>query len=206
MSYTVSTNPKLYLTPAEYLAVERKQKYKSAYWNGELYAMAGASEGHNLITANVIAELGMQLRGRSCKVYPSAMRVQIKATGLYTYPDVVVVCGKPQFEDEEADTLLNPTVVVEVLSKSTETYDRGKKFENYRTLDSLTEYVMIAQDRVHVEHYVRQQDNQWLLSETKELQDVIELPTIQCTLTLIDVYDKVDFQPRSRVLRESSED
>ena len=202
----MSANPKPYLTPTEYLTVERKQKYKSEYWNGELYAMAGASERHNLITTNVVIELGTQLRGRSCKVYPSDMRVQIKATGLYTYPDVVVVCGKPQFEDEEIDTLLNPTVIVEVLSKSTETYDRGKKFENYRMLDSLTEYVMIAQDRVHVEHYVRQQDNQWLLSEAKELQDAIELPTIQCTLALADVYDKVDFQTRAKVLRENSDD
>ena len=202
----MSANPKPYLTPAEYLAGERKREYKSEYWNGELYAMAGASERHNLITTNVVIELGTQLRGRSCKVYPSDMRVQIKVTGLYTYPDVVVVCGKPRFEDEDNDTLLNPTVLVEVLSKSTETYDRGKKFENYRTLDSLTEYVMIAQDRVHVEHYVRQLDNQWLLSEAKALQDVIELPTIQCTLALADVYDKVDLQPRSKVLRESSED
>lgn len=202
----MSANPKLYLTPAEYLAAERKREVKSEYWNGELYAMAGASERHNLISANVVAGLHTQLRGRSCKVYPSDMRVQIKATGLYTYPDVVVVCGKPQFEDEDNDTLLNPTLIVEVLSKSTETYDRGKKFENYRTLDSLTEYVMIAQDRVHLEHYVRQPDSQWLLSEAKALQDVIKLPTIQCTLALADVYDKVDIQTRPNVLRESSED
>lgn len=201
----MSTNRKLYLTPAQYLAVERKQKDKSEYWNGELYAMARASERHNLITTNVVIELGTQLRGQSCKVYPSHMRVQIKATGLYTYPDVVVVCGKPQFEDEENDTLLNPSVIVEVLSKSTETYGRDKKFENYRTLDSLTEYVMIAQDRVHVEHYVRQPDNQWLLSEAKDLQNVVELPTISCTLVLADVYDKVDLQPRSKVLRENGE-
>jgi Uma2 family endonuclease len=201
----VAATPKIYLTPAEYLALERKHEYKSEYWNGELYAMAGASERHNLITANVVIELGTQLRGRSCKVYPNDMRVKVSVTGLYTYPDVVVVCGKPQFEDEDHDTLLNPTVIVEVLSKSTETYDRGRKFENYRALDSLSEYVMIAQDRVHIEHYVRQPDNQWLLSEAKELQDVIDLPTIQCTLALADVYDKVDIQSRPKVLRESSE-
>lgn len=133
------------------------------------------------------------------------MRVKIPAMGLYTYPDVVVVCGKPQFEDEENDTLLNPTVIVEVLSKSTENYDRGRKFENYRRLESLTEYLLIAQDRPYIEHYMRQADNQWLLSETKELQDVIELPTIECKLALADVYDKVDFQSRPRVLRESDE-
>lgn len=201
----MSANPKIYVTPAEYLATERKREFKSEYWRGELYAMAGASEHHNLITTNVVAGLHTQLRGRSCKVYPSDMRVKVSVTGLYTYPDVVAVCGKAQFEDEDNDTLLNPTMVVEVLSKSTETYDRGRKFENYRTLDSLTEYVMIAQDRAHVEHYVRQPDNQWLLSEAKDLTNVIELPTIQCTLALVDVYDKVDLQARSKVLRENGE-
>lgn len=201
----MSANAKIYITPREYLINERKRDFKSEYWNGELYAMAGASERHNLITANVVADFHTQLRKRSCKVYPSDMRVKIPAMGLYTYPDVVVVCGKPQFEDEENDTLLNPTVVVEVLSKSTENYDRGRKFENYRRLDSLTEYLLIAQDRAYIEHYVRQGDNQWLLSETKELQDVIELPTIECKLALADVYDKVDFQSRPRTLRENDE-
>ena len=122
------------------------------------------------------------------------MRVKIPATGLYTYPDVTVMCGKAQFEDLDRDTLLNPTVIVEILSKSTEGYDRGKKFQNYRMLESLTEYILIAQDAVHIEHYVRQPDNQWLLSEVKDLSAVVELPTIQCTLALIDVYDKVDFE------------
>lgn len=202
----MSANPKLYLTPAEYLAAERNCSYKNEYWNGELYAMAGAIERHNLISANVVAAFHTQLRGHSCKVYPSDMRVQIKATGLYTYPDVVVVCGKSQFEDEDNDTLLNPTIIVEVLSKSTETDDRGRKFENYRTLDSLTEYVMIAQDRVHIEHYVRQPDSQWLLSEAKDITNIIELPTIQCTLALADVYDKVDLQSYPKVLRENGEE
>ena len=201
----MSANPQTYVTPVEYLTGERKREFKSEYWNGEVYAMAGASERHNLITANVVIELGTQLRRRSCKIYPSDMRVKIPAMGLYTYPDVVVVCGKPQFEDEENDTLLNPTVIVEVLSKSTENYDRGRKFENYRRLESLTEYLLIAQYRPYIEHYMRQADNQWLLSETKELQDVIELPTIECKLALADVYDKVDFQSRPRVLRESDE-
>ncbi|MFN8494786.1 MAG: Uma2 family endonuclease [Caldilineaceae bacterium] len=201
----MSANPKIYVTPVEYLTGERKREFKSEYWNGEVYAMAGASERHNLISLNVAAELRAQLRKRTCRAYSSDMRVKISATGLYTYPDVVVVCGKPQFEDEDNDTLLNPTVLVEVLSKSTESYDRGKKFENYRTLDSLTEYLLIAQDRSYIEHYVRQADNQWLLSEAKALEDVIELPTIECKLALADVYDKVDFQSRPRALRESDE-
>jgi len=193
----MAAQPQIRLTPAEYLAFERKCEFKSEYWAGQVFAMAGASERHNLIETNVIIALGSQLRGKSCKVYPSDMRVKVPATDLYTYPDVTIVCGKAQFDDVERDTLLNPTVIVEILSKSTENYDRGKKFQNYRTLESLTEYVLIAQDAVHIEHYVRQSDNQWLLSEAKDLSAVVELPTIQCTLALIDVYDKVEIEPPS---------
>jgi len=191
----MSAQPQIRLTPAEYLAFERTQEYKSEYWAGQVFAMAGASERHNLIETNVISALHTQLRGRSCKVYPSNMRIKVPATGLYTYPDVTVMCGKAQFDDMERDTLLNPTIIVEILSKSTEGYDRGKKFQNYRTLESLTEYILIAQDAVHIEHYIRQPDNQWLLSEAKDLSAVLDLPTIQCTLALGDVYDKVDFEP-----------
>jgi len=193
----MAAQPQIRLTPAEYLAFERKCEFKNEYWAGQVLAMAGASERHNLIETNVIIALGSQLRGKSCKVYPSDMRVKVPATDLYTYPDVTIVCGKAQFDDVERDTLLNPTVIVEILSKSTENYDRGKKFQNYRTLESLTEYVLIAQDAVHIEHYVRQSDNQWLLSEAKDLSAVVELPTIQCTLALIDVYDKVEIEPPS---------
>ena len=191
----MSALPKLYLTPEQYLHQERKSDAKHEYYGGEIFALAGASRQHNLITTNVIRELSTQLKKRACTVYPSDLRVKISETGLYTYPDVVVVCGKAQFEDKEQDTLLNPTVVVEVLSKSTEAYDRGTKFKNYRALPSLTEYVLIAQDTHHIEHYLRQADNQWLLSEVDDPQGVVELPTIQCSLLLSEVYDKVEFAP-----------
>lgn len=167
--------------------------------------MAGASERHNLLTTNLVMSLGSQVRGRSCKVYPSDMRVKIEKTGLYTYPDVVVVCGKAEFEDEEADTLLNPTMIIEVLSKSTENYDRGKKFENYRTLESLQEYVLVAQDAYRLEHYRRQLDQQWLFSELKGLQGTILLPTIACTLAMPDVYDKVEILAETLLLRGNAE-
>jgi len=196
----MSAQLKIYLTEAEYLAFERKQEYKSEYWAGQVFAMAGASERHNLIETNVISALHTQLRGRSCKVYSSDMRVRIDATGLYTYPDVTVMCGKAQFSDDHRDTLLNPGVIVEILSKSTETYDRGKKFQNYRTVESLREYILIEQDSVHIEHYVRQPNNQWLLSEAKGLSTGVDLPTIQCTLALSDVYDKVDLEPPSNLV------
>lgn len=190
----MSSQVKTYLTPEEYLAMERQAEYKSEYFNGEVFAMTGASRKHNLIAVNVLAALHAQLRKRPCEIYPSDMRVKVSPSGLYTYPDVVVVCEEPLFDDDQKDTLLNPTLLVEVLSKSTASYDRGEKFEHYRTLNTLLEYVVIAQDKYHVEHYVRQPDKQWLLSETNNLQDTIQLPAIDCDLALADVYDKVEME------------
>ncbi len=188
----MSSQPKTRLTPEEYLAIERKAEYKSEYFNGEMFAMAGASERHVLIVTNVVAELRGQLRRRPCTVYSTDLRVRVSPTGLYTYPDIVVVCGQPQFADDQRDTLLNPTLIVEVLSESSKDYDRGGKFEHYRSLASLNEYVLIAQDKHHVEHFVRQPDNRWLLSETNWLEDTIHLSSIDCDLALIEVYDKVE--------------
>ncbi len=192
MEQPMSLQPKPRLTPEEYLALERKAEYKSEYLAGEMFAMAGASERHVSIVANVMYLLVGQLKGRPCKAYASDMRVRVSPTGLYTYPDVVVVCGQPQFADEQQDTLLNPTLLVEVLSESTKDYDRGEKFEHYRTLASLSEYVLIAQDKYHIEHFVRQPDNRWLLSETNRLEDTIHLSSIACDLALAEVYDKVE--------------
>jgi Uma2 family endonuclease len=191
--------PKSYIPPEQYLTWERRQETKHEYWNGQIYAMAGASERHNLISLNVGAELRTKLRGRGCRVYPGDLRIRVPATGLYTYADVVVVCGKPQFDDSELDTLLNPTLIVEVLSKSTESYDRGTKFQNYRSLNSLMEYILIDQNGYYVEHYVRQAQGQWLFSEVKGAEGILHLPTIDCTLALTDVYDQVEFpSPRLR--------
>ena len=134
----------------------------------------------------------VQLKARPCTTYPSDMRVKVSPTGLYTYPDVTVVCGEARFEDNQQDTLLNPTLIVEVLSESTEAYDRGGKFAHYRKLTSLMEYVLITQTKPHIEHYVRQPDNQWLLSEADSVPDTIHLPSIECHLALAEVYDKVD--------------
>ena len=179
-------------TPEEYLALERQAQCKSEYYAGEVFAMAGASRWHNLIVANVIGELRSQLKGRPCTTYPSDMRVKISPTGLYTYPDVIVVCGEAQFEDTQQDTLLNPTLIVEVLSESTEAYDRGGKFAHYRKLASLMEYVLIAQTKSHIEHYVRQPDNRWLLEEAESLHGTVHFPAIDCHLSLAEVYNKVD--------------
>jgi Uma2 family endonuclease len=199
---SMSTVSKPLLTPQEYLAIEREAKHKSEYFGGEMFAMAGASSEHNLVAANIIASLVNQLRGRPCQTYTSDMRVLIRATGLFTYPDATVVCGPPQLFDNRRDVLLNPKVVVEVLSRSTESYDRGAKFDNYRRMESLQEYVLVAQNRAHVDVFSRQDDEQWRLTDATGLSASIELPSIGCTLALADVYDKLEFPPAGeQVLR-----
>ena len=189
----MSTLPSRRLTPEEYLEIERQAQVKSEYYNGEMFAMAGARWAHNLVVGNTFAELRQQLRTRPCAVTPSDMRVQVQATGLYTYPDVVVVCGEPTFKDDQRDTLLNPTVIVEVLSKSTEAYDRGNKFKHYRSLESLTDYLLIASEAVSTDLFTRQASGSWAISSADRLEDTIEIPSIQCTLRLADLYEKVEF-------------
>ncbi|HVF49034.1 MAG TPA: Uma2 family endonuclease [Pyrinomonadaceae bacterium] len=189
----MSSQPKTYLTPAEYLAIERKAEYKSEYIDGVMVGMTGASREHNLIVFNLAGLINPQLKGQPCEGYVNDMRVRTPSTRPYTYPDVVVVRGEPQFEDETFDTLLNPTVIIEVLSDSTELYDRGKKFGFYRTIDSLAEYLLVAQNESRIEHYARQADGRWLLADYRAPEESVELASIQCRLTLGEVYDKVAF-------------
>ena len=187
----MSSQPKPYLTSEEYLALERTAAYKSEYFRGEVFAMAGASPTHVLMVSNIVAALHGQLRRRPCTVYATDLRLKVHASGLYTYPDVVVVCGEPQFDDDQRDTMVNPALIVEVLSESTQDYDRGGKFAQYRKIPSFVEYVLVAQDECHVEHFVTQADGLWLLSETDRLEDVLTLSSIECTLFLSDIYEKV---------------
>ena len=187
----MTSQPQTYLTPQEYLEHERRNEYKSEYIDGVVVALTGASRRHNLITVNISREISQQLRGRPCETYAGDMRVRIPGRG-YTYPDVTVVCGEPQFEDGHLDTLLNPTAVVEVLSESTEGYDRGRKFGFYRTVESLAEYVLVAQDEYRVEQFTRQPDGRWLLSDHRSPGDVVELASVECALALRDVYEKVE--------------
>ena len=153
--------------------------------------MSGASFTHNFITGDIFGELRAQLRGRRCKAATSDMRVKVSKTGSYFYPDVVVFCGVPQAEDNQSDTLLNPTVIVEVLSPSTEARDRGEKFWHYQQLASLQEYILVSQDEVYVEHYFREGPH-WLRTEFRELEDRMPLPSIECELSLRDIYNSVD--------------
>lgn len=183
---------KPYLTEEAYLQRERTSPTKHEYFAGEIYAMAGASEQHNLIAMNIAMLLQTHLRGRSCRAYPSDMRVKVVKTGLYTYPDFTIVCGPSQFVDaEKRDTLTNPAVIIEILSPSTERYDRGMKFQHYRTIETLHEYILVAQDEYHLERFTRQEHNEWVLSEAIGLEASLGITSIQATLRLQDVYEQV---------------
>jgi Uma2 family endonuclease len=179
------------LSPEEYLAIERDTAAKHEFYRGEMFAMGGASFDHTQITAAASAYLFEQLKKTKCHVSTNDLRVKVSSTGLYAYPDVIVTCEKPRFEDDNFDTLLNPQLIAEVLSDSIEKYDRGKKFEHYRQIDSLREYLLISQDRPHVELFTRDAGGQWTLSEVTGLDAAIELPVIGCRLALADVYAKV---------------
>ena len=179
-----------YYTAEEYLALERNASYKSEFHDGQIYAMTGASREHNLITVNIAGELRTQLKKCPCETYTNDMRVKAAEAHSYHYPDIVVVCGTPQFEDAQVDTLLNPTLLVEVLSPSTEAYDRGGKFAHYRKIATLREYLLVTQDQPSIERYLRQGD-MWILTEAVGLGATVPLESIGCTLSLREVYDKV---------------
>lgn len=185
--------PKKLWTPAEYLAWERSAPERHELVDGEIFAMAGASFAHNKIVGNVVGELRQALRGRPCDVTPSDLRVRIPTPsgGLYTYPDALVVCGEPEFEDTARDTLLNPTVIVEVLSDSTEAYDRGRKFRYYRAIPSLREYVLVAQDVPAVERHVRGDGGVWSLMQDLGAGDTLVLSSVGCEVSVDELYLKV---------------
>ncbi len=181
-----------HFTPEEYLAYERRSELRHEYHDGEIVAMTGASRQHNRIVLNLASSLHNQLRkGRGCEVFANDMRVRILADNVYTYPDVVAACGEPRFEDGEVDTLLNPVLIGEVLSKSTERYDRGAKLGHYKKIPSFVEYLVVAQDRVFVEHSLRDAEGRWVSTQTDDLNSTLVLPSIGCTLLLADVYERV---------------
>ena len=195
-----------HLTPAEYIALERKaipdaDTVRSEYIKGEIIPMSGASRAHNIITGNIYARLHVQLRGGECEAYANDMRVSSPLTSSYFYPDVVVVCEDPRFEDDVFDILLNPIILIEVLSPSTEAYDRGEKFSHYRHLTSLQEYVLVSQDKVLVERYRRPQKHEtapvtakdWIFTAFQALEDILPLTAIQCELPLQEIYERVTF-------------
>ena len=193
----VTRGAQTYFTPEEYIALERKaipdfETVRSEYVKGKIIPRSSSNLAHNLITGNIASELHTRLRGGRCIVFANQMRVSIPTATSYFYPDVGVVCEEPCFEDDVFDTLLNPIVIVEVLSPSTEAYDRGEKFAHYRQLPSLQEYLLVAQDAVFVEHY-RRQEKQWLFTDFQNLDETLALPSIECELPLQDIYERVTF-------------
>lgn len=191
----VAMRQRHYWTPEEYLAFERASDTRHEYMDGEILDLAGASRNHGIVSGNTFASLHQQLRQRDCLIFQGDMRVKTSDESLYTYPGVVVVCGERHFDDAAyIDTLVNPTVIIEVLSPSTEQYDRDRKFRRYRSIESLQEYVLIAQDKPLIEMYIRQPEGKWLIAEAQGLDAEIALDSIQCRLALADIYEKVTFE------------
>jgi Uma2 family endonuclease len=193
----MSTHPKTFLTEEEYLEIERRAEYKSEYFQGEMFAMAGALAVHSLLVANILGIFYVQLAPRGCRRYSSDMRVRVSNAGLYTYPDAVVLCDEPRFLDDRSDTLLNPALIVEVLSASTEAYDRGQKFDYYKTIESLKEYLLISTDRIHADLYTRQADGKWLLTSADSEEAMLELQSVGCSLSLNELYTQIELAPAS---------
>lgn len=190
----MSALPKRYFTPEEYLELERKADYRSQYVGGEIYAMAGTSPTHGDIVFNLSGILYNHFRERPCRAYTNDVRVRAKAGELWSYPDLVALCGEPKFDTTtDPHSLTNPQAIVEVLSESTEAFDRGDKFARYRRLESLTDYVLVAQHRVLVEHFVRQPNGSWTLTEYSTPEARVPLASLGCELPLAEIYDKVTF-------------
>jgi Uma2 family endonuclease len=189
----MTTQTVTHVTPDEYLAAERLSEYRSEYLDGGVYPMTGASANHVQIVFNIGAELVVQLRGRPCRIYGVDLKVRLPDSRKFFYPDVVAVWGELQYHDDRHDIVLNPDLVIEVLSPSTETFDRGAKFEAYRTIESLKEYVLVSQKKPLIEQYVRGEGGEWTFKAVEGLESSLALPSIECTLNLSAVYDKVDF-------------
>jgi Uma2 family endonuclease len=183
------------LTEAEYLDLERKAEFKSEFFDGEMFAMAGGTPMHSLIATNLAREFGNKLQGSRCVPFNRDLRLKAEATGLFTYPDLSIICGPLEFADDAQDTVINPTVIVEVLSDSTEAYDRGKKFEHYRRIPSLREYLLVSQSEPHVEQFIHDDAGQWLLREAAGLDASLGLSSLQVMVALREIYANVTFAP-----------
>lgn len=191
----MSAQAQPHLTPEQYLEAERSAEYRHEYYNGQIYAMSGGSYQHAQIIGGLVREIGNALKKRPCSVVPSDLRLRVSPGGLYTYPDVIVICGDPRFADDRRDTLLNPALIVEVLSPSTEAYDRGFKSAQYRMVESLEEYALVSQAEPRVEVFRRQAGAHWLLSEAVGLEAVCDFESLDCAVPLAEIYAKVTFGP-----------
>lgn len=189
----MSTAPKKLMTEAEYLALERDSEARHEFYRGELFDMAGATANHSGITDSLLMALRQRLSLAVCRPYSRDRRVYLEASGLYTYPDIVVACP-PEFKDDRTDSLVNPRVVIEVLSPSTEAYDRGKKFDLYRQAPSLEQYILVAQDWPRVISYVRQSDGvAWLMSPLDGLTAILDFPPLGISIPLAEIFREIEF-------------
>lgn len=186
-------NSKFFITPEDYLAFEREAEERHEYWDGHIYAMAGESLNHSIICANISGEIHARLKGKRCHTLSPNMKIGASQSAKFFYPDLPVVCGEPVFHDQKRDVLINPKVIFEVLSPSTEARDRGRKFFAYQQIETLTDYLLIAQDEPRIDHYLRQSDGRWLMSSAIGLSATLHIESIDCTLNLSEVYDRVDF-------------
>ena len=182
------------LTLEEYFEFEKNSEFKHEYFNGELFAMVGAKRNHNIISFNIARELGNQLKETSCMGFVGDMRVKIEEIEKYTYPDIVVACEKIEFLENELDSLLNPVVIIEILSNSTESYDRGLKFQHYRLIESLQEYILISQYHCQVEKFKRGEDNSWIYTSMDSINQILKMESLKCELPLEEIYHKVEFK------------
>ena len=188
----MAVQTKNYITPEEYLATEREADFKSEYYQGEVFAMSGAGNNHNIITTNLIGQLYNSFRKKNCQAYSNNMRLHIPLNGLYTYPDVMAVCGERIFLDDKKDTLLNPFLVIEVLSPSTADYDRGTKFMLYRSIPTLQHYILVDSRACHVERYAKNAESNWVLTEVKDLNAVLSFTNPDSALALSDIYEEAE--------------
>ncbi|WP_254563047.1 Uma2 family endonuclease [Dyadobacter diqingensis] len=189
----MTAQPQKYYSAGEYLELEREAEYKSEYYKGEIFAMAGAGHNHNRIVENLSGECYIAFKGKSCRTYSSDQRIHIPENSLYTYPDLIIVCDKNQYLDDKKDTILNPSVIIEVLSESTEAYDRGQKFHFYRSIPSLSEYVLINSRSLAAEVFRKNEEGFWVLaSEAYQLHDTLELATVGLTLSMADIYAQTE--------------
>lgn len=184
---------KKHYTPEEYLALEETAEERSEYYRGEIFAMGGGTANHNRIAGNTYSSLNSALKDKKCEAFISDMRVWIKTHELFTYPDIFVVCGKPEFYEGRKDTVLNPLVIFEVLSNSTKNYDRGEKFLFYRSIPTLKEYILIDQYQIHIEHFSKQESRKWVLADYNDLNGALSLPEIGFQISVKEIYDKVEF-------------
>jgi Uma2 family endonuclease len=191
----MASNPVSRLTEEQYLAIERAAQFKSEFLNGEMFAMAGVSMQHSRIQTNLLVELSNRFQGSACEAFGSDFRVRVSSSGMYTYPDVSAVCGKPILADNHQDILLNPVVIFEVLSPSTESYDRGLKFQHYRTIESLKDYILVNQNRILIEQFIRRADNTWTLRDYPRPEDELKIDSIGVQIPLARIYERVEITP-----------